>query len=72
MFVVGDEITELTKGSRVESKICDQLTSVFRISKRLHIHVSANGCNNGIMGEMVFDLSGATPKPVFSDWDLSN
>jgi hypothetical protein len=38
----------------------------------LHIHVASNGCNNGINGQLVFDLSGPSPKTVFNDWDLSD
>jgi hypothetical protein len=72
LFAVSDQVTELTKGSREVGAICDRLVSAFKISKRLHVHISANGCENGINGQMVFDLSGAAPKPVFSDWDLSD
>ena len=72
LFVVGDKVTELTKEFREGSPICDTLVSTFMISKRMHIHTSANGCANGIKGHMVFDLSGPTPRAVFSDWDLSD
>ena len=72
LFIVGKGVTELTMGSRQETSICDSLVSAFKISDRLHIHVSSNGCANGIKGEMVFDLSGPGPKAVFSDWDLSD
>ena len=63
LFIVGKGVTELTMGSRQESSICDSLVSAFKISDRLHIHVSSNGCANGIKGEMVFDLSGPGRKP---------
>lgn len=72
LFVVGRELTELTKAFRQGSSICDGLVSAFKIAKRTYIHVSSNGCANGIKGQMVFDLSGPAPKAVFSDWNLSD
>ena len=72
LFVVGRALTELTKAFREGSSICDEFVSAFRIAKRTYVHVSSNGCANGIKGQMVFDLSGSQPKAVFSDWDLSD
>ncbi|MBR1218791.1 hypothetical protein JQ557_12385 [Bradyrhizobium sp. U87765 SZCCT0131] len=72
LFIVGRNVTELTRPFRREYSICDKLVSAFTISGRLQVHVSANGCNNGIKGQMVFDLSGSVPRAVFSDWDLSD
>jgi hypothetical protein len=72
LFIVGRNVTEVTKDARQESSICDRLVSAFKISNRLHIHVSSNGCRNGINGQMVFNLTEPAPKTVFSDWDLSD
>jgi hypothetical protein len=72
LFIVGETVTELTQKARKGYWICDSLISAFKLSNRLHIHVASDGCNNGINGQMTFDLSGPTPKEVFSDWDLSD
>jgi hypothetical protein len=72
LFLIRGKVTELNKEARKGSGICDRLVSAFTLAKRLHIHVASNGCNNGINGQLVFDLSGPSPKTVFNDWDLSD
>lgn len=59
-YVYGNKVTELAGG-------CAQSPSFFKINSKSYVKYGYSGCNSGIVGVAIYDVSGQKPILVYDD-----